>query len=202
MTDPYQHSHCFPTDLLWFVRFSLSLSLSLSPYSCCYSIALHTQVAQHLTTVVENNDKKGSKDDNAVGYLYSTFDTAIFSLTVIPIIGWFKLLPTFGGCVVTAAKCTNLDTETGKLSMVVDYTTSRPVKGLSGLGEWIWSIKVPVGAVWKLLPWNKGREATCSVTVRYVDEDFRVVEDITGDLFVYTRPVVPRELDLVPSESS
>ena len=152
--------------------------------------------------MVENNDKKGSKDDNAVGYLYSTFDTAIFSLTVIPIIGWFKLLPTFGGCVVTAAKCTNLDTETGKLSMVVDYTTSRPVKGLSGLGEWIWSIKVPVGAVWKLLPWNKGREATCSVTVRYVDEDFRVVEDITGDLFVYTRPVVPRELDLVPSESS
>lgn len=81
--------------------------------------------------------------------------------------------------------------------MVVDYTTSRPVPGLSGLGEWIWSIKVPVGAIWKLLPWNKGREATCSVTVRYVDDDFRIVEDASGDLFVYTRPVVPRDLDLM-----
>mmetsp|Transcript_1690 Transcript_1690/g.4099 ORF Transcript_1690/g.4099 Transcript_1690/m.4099 type:complete len:94 (-) Transcript_1690:23-304(-) len=91
--------------------------------------------------------------------------------------------------------------ENGKLNMVVDYTTSRPVPGLSGLGEWIWKIKVPVGFVWKLLPWNKGREATCSVVVRYVDEDFRIVEDMSGDLFVYTRPVVPRNLDLMESKS-
>ena len=27
----------------------------------------------------------------------SDFDTTIFGLTVIPIVGWFKLLPTFGG---------------------------------------------------------------------------------------------------------
>jgi len=138
--------------------------------------------------------------DPASGYLYSEFDTSIFSLTVIPILGWFKLLPTFGGCVITAAKCTSMD-ENGKLNMVVDYTTSRPVPGLSGLGEWIWKIKVPVGFVWKLLPWNKGREATCSVVVRYVDEDFRIVEDMSGDLFVYTRPVVPRNLDLMESKS-
>lgn len=131
-------------------------------------------------------------------YLYSEFDTSIFSLTVIPILGWFKLLPTFGGCVITAAKCEMV--EGGVLNMEVDYTTSRPVPGLSGLGEWIWSVKVPVGFIWKLLPWNKGRMASCSVTVRYVDEDFRVVEDKDGDLFVYSRPVVPRELDL--SENS
>lgn len=80
--------------------------------------------------------------------------------------------------------------------MVVDYTTSRPVPGLSGLGEWIWSVKVPVGAIWKLLPWNKGREATCELKIRYCDEDFRIVEDGAGDYFVYTRPVVPRALDL------
>lgn len=128
------------------------------------------------------------------GYLYSEFDTSIFSLTVIPILGWFKLLPTFGGCVVTATKCELKDG--GSLEMEVDYTTSRPVPGLSGLGEWIWSVKVPVGAIWKLLPWNKGRPASCSVQVKYVDSDFRIVEDVSGDLFVYTRPVVARGLDL------
>jgi len=80
--------------------------------------------------------------------------------------------------------------------MEVDYTTSRPVAGLSGLGEWIWKVKVPVGWVWKLLPWNKGRAATCAVDVKFVDEDFRIVEDKDGELFVYTRPVVPRPLDL------
>ena len=81
--------------------------------------------------------------------------------------------------------------------MVVDYTTSRPVPGLSGLGKWIWSINVPVGFVWKLLPWNKGREATCSVDVVYYDDDFRIVQDLDGELFVYSRPVVSREFDIV-----
>ncbi|KAL3794776.1 hypothetical protein HJC23_012786 [Cyclotella cryptica] len=128
------------------------------------------------------------------GYLYSEFDTSIFSLTVIPILGFWKLLPTFGGCVVTAAKAKLEDG--GKIEMEVDYTTSRPVEGLSGLGEWIWSVKVPVGSIWKFLPWNKGRSASCSVAVRYFDEDFRVVEDKSGDLFVYSRPVVPRSLDI------
>lgn len=127
-------------------------------------------------------------------YIYSEFDTSIFSLTVIPIIGFWKLLPTFGGCVVTASTCVMDDD--GKLSMEVDYTTSRPVPGLSGLGEWIWKVRVPVGAIWKILPWNKGRPASCSVNVRFVDDDFRVVEDVSGDLFVYTRPVVSRPLDL------
>jgi hypothetical protein len=131
-------------------------------------------------------------------YLYSEFDTSIFSLTVIPILGWFKLLPTFGGCVITASKCEMV--EGGKIEMEVDYTTSRPVPGLSGLGEWIWSVKVPVGAIWKLLPWNKGRPAACSVTVKYVDDDFRIVEDKDGDLFAYTRPVVSRKLDIVDGE--
>ena len=127
--------------------------------------------------------------------VYSEFDTSIFSLTVIPILGWFKLLPTFGGCVVTVARVESM-AEGGKLDMVVDYTTSRPVPGLSGLGKWIWSVKVPVSAVWRLLPWNKGRDATCSVENVYVDDGMRVVKDIDGEYFVYTRPVVPRPLDI------
>jgi hypothetical protein len=128
-------------------------------------------------------------------YIYSEFDTSIFSLTVIPILGWFKLLPTFGGCVITASTCDML--EGGKLAMTVDYTTSRKVPGLSGLGEWIWSVKVPVGFIWKLLPWNKGRAANCSVEIVYCDKDFRIAKDLDGELFVYTRPIVSRDLDLM-----
>lgn len=109
---------------------------------------------------------------------------------VIPIIGWFKLLPTFGGCVITASKAKVSDG--GVVDMEVDYTTSKPVPGLQGLGKWIWSVKVPVGAVWKLLPWNKGRAPTCSVTHVYLDNDMRIVQDLDGELFVYSRPVDAR----------
>ena len=49
---------------------------------------------------------------------------------------------------MTAAKARLEDG--GKIEMEVDYTTSRPVEGLNGLGEWIWSVKVPVGSIWKV----------------------------------------------------
>lgn len=160
--------------------------------TCSWGVSKVGRVAQH---IVPNSDD----DNNNQGILFSEFDTSIFSLTVIPILGWFKLLPTFGGCVVTAANC-QLQPG-GELSMIVDYTTSRKVPGLNGLGEWIWNIKVPVGAIWKLLPWNKGREATCKVYIRYVDDEFRVVQDVSGEFFVYTRPVLPRPLDLAEEQS-
>jgi hypothetical protein len=153
--------------------------------TCSWGVSKIGRVAQHITPTM----------------LYSEFDTSIFSLTVIPIIGWFKLLPTFGGCVVTAATA-EMETREGEavLKMVVDYTTSRPVPGLNGLGSWIWNIKVPVGGIWKLLPWNKGRPAVCEVNVRYCDEQMRIVQDKGGDYFVYTRPIVPRGLDLADEE--
>lgn len=140
--------------------------------------------------------------DAATGRLYSEFDTNLLSLTVIPILGWFKLLPTFGGCVITASSAAlNGD----KIDMEVLYTTSRPVPGLSGLrplpgdlgkqiAQFIWSLKVPVGFVWKLLPWNQGRAPTCSVKLVYFDGDIRIVEDRSGELFLYARPVAPRPL--------
>ncbi|GMI06758.1 hypothetical protein TrLO_g8048 [Triparma laevis f. longispina] len=133
--------------------------------------------------------------DSTTSVMSSEFDTSIFSLTVIPILGWFKLLPTFGGCVVTVSKYT-LSDDMSDVEFTVDYTTSRPVEGLQGLGEWIWKVKVPVGAVWRLLPWNKGREAKGSVKNVFCDEQFRVVQDTDGEFFVYTRPVVPRPLEL------
>lgn len=139
--------------------------------------------------------------DSKNGMLYSEFDTNLLSLTTIPIIGFWKLLPTFGGSVITASSA---KLEGDEIRMVVDYTTARPVPGLSGLrplpgelgfkiSEFIWSIKVPVGFVWKLLPWNKGPPA-CAVKLAYFDGDMRIVEDPGGQLFVYTRPVAPRPL--------
>ena len=83
--------------------------------------------------------------------LYSEFDTNLLALTVIPLLGFWKLLPTFGGCVITASSA-SLGKD-GTISMEVEYTTSRPVPGLSGLrplpgeigftiAEKIWNIKV------------------------------------------------------------
>ena len=34
------------------------------------------------------------------------FDTSLLSMTVIPIVGFWKLLPTIGGCVVTVSNIT------------------------------------------------------------------------------------------------
>ena len=104
----------------------------------------------------------------------------------IPIIGFWKLLPTFGGCVVTASK---MNMNGNALDLEVEYTTAKPVEGLSGLGEWIWDVKVPVGAVWKLLPWNRGLPPTCSVEQVYLDDDVRIAKDTSGQYFVYARPV-------------
>eukprot|EP00536_Pseudo-nitzschia_multiseries_P008093 jgi/Psemu1/305477/fgenesh1_kg.200_\ len=104
--------------------------------TCSWGVSKVGRIAQHI--------------DASAGYLYSTFDTSLFSLTVIPILGWFKLLPTFGGCVVTAATCTPTlepdvfgDRSVARLDMEVDYTTSRKVEGLDGLpllGDVIWKI--------------------------------------------------------------
>lgn len=47
--------------------------------------------------------------DATEGMLYSEFDTSIFSLTAIPVLGFWKLLPTFGGCVITASSAKMTD---------------------------------------------------------------------------------------------
>jgi hypothetical protein len=125
------------------------------------------------------------------GMLDSAFDTSIFSLTVIPFLGWAKMLPTFGGCVITESKV-KMD-EDGTMNLEVDLTRAKPVEGLNTLPGGIGvDTKVPVGAVWKLLPWNKGRAATAKLYLRYVDDDLRVMQDIDGEYFVYSRPVVTR----------
>ena len=128
--------------------------------------------------------------DSKKGLLISEFDTSIFSLTVIPFLGWGKLLPTFGGCVSTISKAS---VDGNVIKMEVDYTKAIEVEGLSTIPGTA-NLKVPVGAIWKLLPWNKGRSATCQVEIKYLDSDIRIVEDGDSELFVYTRPVAPRDM--------
>mmetsp|Transcript_10789 Transcript_10789/g.16067 ORF Transcript_10789/g.16067 Transcript_10789/m.16067 type:complete len:347 (-) Transcript_10789:72-1112(-) len=130
--------------------------------------------------------------DSEKGILASEFDTTIFGLTVLPIIGWFSLLPTFGGCVITVA-----DAKFGpeaKINMEVDYTVVKPIDGLGGWipGRIFFNKRIPVNAIWRLLPWNWGKKPTCSVQVKYLDSNFRIVADGDGELFVYARPVMPR----------
>jgi len=122
----------------------------------------------------------------------SEFDTIIFGLTVIPIIGWFKLLPTFGGRVVTFASDLSLDPESGRLDMELQRTRIDPAPGIPRLpliGKVLMERDYPVSAVWRRLPWNGGRAPKCFVTVKFVDSTFRVMEDPDGEIFVYSRPL-------------
>ena len=95
---------------------------------------------------------------------------------------------------MTKSDIIKYDEESGKLSLKVDFTGSQKIDGLPDLGPIVRNIKVPVGALWRLLPWNKGRDATCELTVVYCDEDFRITQDIDGEYFVYARPIMDREL--------
>jgi len=125
--------------------------------------------------------------------LESEFDTVIFGLTVIPILGWFKLLPTFGGRVVTVADSLRLKGDTLEMTLQTTRVVTCPgVPRLPLLDGVFMDRSYPVNSVWRLLPWNggpfEGRQPTCSMRVEYVDETMRVSRDGSGALFVYTRP--------------
>ena len=134
--------------------------------------------------------KVGQYLDFNKGVMISTFDTTIFGLTTIPILGWFKLLPTFGGRVITLAK--KLQLKDNKLSMELEKTKVSEVVGLGKI-PFINTILMerwyPVNTVWKLLPWNK-EKPNCEITVIYVDEELRIISDMYGALFVYIRPSI------------
>ena len=152
------------------------------------------------------------------------FDTSLLSMTVIPIVGFWKLLPTIGGCVVTVSNISlvenkiNMEVAVSKFNLFqlflwvdslwkpmspirlwkfrwqVQYTKAKEVPGLPPLSDFVMNKEVPVNSVWKMLPWNGGRAPTCSVEVKYLDDEMRIVADKDGELFVYMRPVDPRGL--------
>mmetsp|Transcript_15585 Transcript_15585/g.59214 ORF Transcript_15585/g.59214 Transcript_15585/m.59214 type:complete len:308 (-) Transcript_15585:2100-3023(-) len=149
--------------------------------TCSWGISTVGRVAQ----IWDSSDKM----------MYSEFDTSLFGLTTLPIIGWFKLLPTFGGCVRTESRVTSDEIgEDGTVWLEVELTRAREVPGLPPMpivGNRVYDVRVPVGSMWDLLPWNKTK-AKCRVQIKYLDDDFRIAADRYGQLFVYTRPVVPR----------
>ncbi|CAK0853692.1 unnamed protein product [Prorocentrum cordatum] len=132
--------------------------------------------------------------DFEAGVLESSFDTTIFGLTVIPILGWFKLLPTFGGRVVTEADQLTLDAQ-GNLRMELQRTqvvTLPGVERIALVDKLLMDLWYPVNSVWKLLPWNggpfDGRAPTCQMSTLYVDDTMRISRDGSGGIFIYTRP--------------
>ena len=123
------------------------------------------------------------------GRLESRFTTLVFGLTVLPLLGWWKLLPSFGGQVVSTSTA-SLEAS-GKLALELDCTRTEEAPGiplLPLLGRALTGRDLPVGAVWRLLPWNGGRRATAALRVTYCDADTRVVRDTAGRFFVYGRP--------------
>tara|TARA_Y100001968_G_scaffold249519_1_gene234328 strand:- start:8 stop:772 length:765 start_codon:yes stop_codon:yes gene_type:complete len=128
----------------------------------------------------------------------SSFDTTIFGLTTIPIIGWFKLLPTFGGRVTTLAD--ELILEKNKIIMKLKKTKVVEVKGLNKIplfSNLLMDKWYPVNEVWKRLPWNKSAPY-CETSVVYLDEDLRIMKDIYGSTFIYirgTKPFIKNEVN-------
>ena len=118
----------------------------------------------------------------------STFDTTIFGLTTIPILGWFKLLPTFGGRVITLAD--DLILEDKVLKMNLKKTKVSKVDGLNKIplfSTLLMERWYPVKEVWEKLPWNK-ESPSCEVSVIYLDEGLRIMKDLYGSIFIYIRP--------------
>ena len=117
----------------------------------------------------------------------STFDTTIFGLTTIPIFGWFKLLPTFGGRVITLANEISLNNNV--LKMTLQKTKVSEVEGLKRIpifSNLLMERWYPVKNIWEKLPWNSN-EPSLEVFIKYLDEDMRIIEDIYGSIFVYVR---------------
>ena len=120
----------------------------------------------------------------------STFDTIIFGLTTIPIFGWFKLLPTFGGRVITMADELNLTDNI--LQMNLRKTKVSKVEGLNKIpifSKLLMDRWYPVKEVWEKLPWNK-ESPSCEVSVIYLDDEIRIMKDIYGSIFIYIRPTI------------
>ena len=71
----------------------------------------------------------GQRIDFDAAEMKSEFDTIIFGLTVIPIVGWFKLLPTFGGRVISFASDLTLDPSSGRMDMELVRTRVEEAPG-------------------------------------------------------------------------
>ena len=115
----------------------------------------------------------------------STFDTTIFGLTVIPFLGWFKILPTFGGRVTTIADQILLNNKI--LSMKVQKTRVTKIDGLNQIpyiNKWVMDKWYPVNQIWIKLPWNKS-EPECEISTIYRRESKNYKKYVWGYFYLY-----------------
>ena len=120
----------------------------------------------------------------------STFDTTIFGLTTIPILGWFKLLPTFGGRVITVADDLILENKVLKMNLQkTKFSKEEAINKIPFFSPLLMERWYPVNEVWKKLPWNK-ESPSCEILVIFLDDEIRVMKDIYGSTFVYIRPTI------------
>ena len=120
----------------------------------------------------------------------STFDTTIFGLTTIPIFGWFKLFPTFGGRVTTLSD--ELILEDKVLKMNLQKTKVSKVDGLNKIplfSKLLMDRWYPVREVWGKLPWNQ-KHPSCDLSVIYLDKELRIMKDMYGSIFIYIKSKV------------
>ena len=127
--------------------------------------------------------------DSAAGVLTSSFTTLLFGLTVVPLIGWGKLFPTFGGRVVSFARLLPTG-DPRDVQLELEKTRIEEAPGIALMpliGRFLVGNDAPVGAVWRLLPWNKGRPPACALRCTFIDENLRIMSDRDGAFFVYMR---------------
>ena len=158
---------------------------------------------QYNTTNTTNTVNIESKNENieelgetssstSKGKFISSFDTTIMPLTAIPIFGFFRLRPTFGGKVITTSILEKIDNVSGVLDLEVEATSFSKIEGVTYmplLEKSLENKKVDLGKIWPKLPWNKGAKAKTSITIKYLDEDMRISEDASGAIYIYTRPI-------------
>ena len=96
-------------------------------------------------------------------------------------------MPTFGGRVITLAD--EISLRHSILRMTLQKTKVSEVEGLNRIpffSNLLMEKWYPVKTIWEKLPWNMN-EPSLEVSIKYLDEDMRIIEDIYGSIFVYVR---------------
>ncbi|CAN0194932.1 unnamed protein product [Ectocarpus sp. 6 AP-2014] len=143
---------------------------------------------------IEGSDKAGVVEDitdvsGGSGSLESEVDLIILPLTSVPLVGFWKLLPTFGGCIATKAKCSLAGDNNEVVQLVVESTKLKAVEDVPLLplaGPLFEGMEFPTGEVTKKV---MGNVPVTKQTVVYIDDTLRVMEDKAGELYIYARPL-------------
>ncbi|CAM9109116.1 unnamed protein product [Sphacelaria rigidula] len=130
-----------------------------------------------------------AKAGGGSGSLESEVDLILLPLTTIPLVGFWKLLPTFGGCIATKAYCSLSGDNNEVVELKVESTQLKAVEDVPLLplaGSFFEGKEFPTGQVAKTI---LGNVPVTKQTVVYIDDGMRVMQDKAGQLFIYTRPL-------------